>query len=59
MGLTREAFEALDSSRREALLTRVRERLYSAGAHLVIDTMDELPAAVEKINVLLASGDKP
>lgn len=59
MGLAREAFETLDPSKREALLTRVREKLYSAGAHLVIDTMDELPAAVEKINVLLASGDKP
>lgn len=59
MGLTREAFEGLESSKRETLLTTAREKLYSAGAHLVIDTMEELPAAVEKINVLLASGDKP
>ena len=59
MGLTREAFEVLESSEREALLTTVKEKLYSAGAHLVIDTMEELPAAVERINVLLASGDKP
>ncbi len=59
MGLAREAFETLDSAKREVLLTRAREKLYSAGAHLVIDTMEELPAAVEKINVLLASGDKP
>lgn len=59
LGLTREAFEVLESSEREALLTTVREKLYSAGAHLVIDTMEELPAAIERINVLLASGGKP
>jgi phosphonoacetaldehyde hydrolase len=59
MGLNREAFDQLDSGERESLLTKVRERLYAAGAHLVIDTMEELPAAVKKINVLLGSVDKP
>jgi len=59
MGLSREAYEDLDSHEREARLVTVREKLYAAGAHLVIDTMEELPAAVKKIDLLLASGDKP
>ena len=59
MGLGREAYNELGDSTRERLLAKIRERLYLAGAHLVIDTMDELPAAIGKINDLLSSGDKP
>ena len=59
MGLSKEAYARLDSNERERLLAMIRERLYLAGAHHVIDTMEELPAAIEKINGLLASGDKP
>ena len=59
MGLSKEAYARLDSNRRERLLAGIRERLYLAGAHLVIDTMEELPAAIEKINDRLASGAQP
>ncbi len=59
MGLNRADYAALGNGEREKLLAKVREKLYLAGAHLVIDTMDELPSAIEKINDLLAAGDKP
>ncbi len=40
-------------------LAFTRETLRKAGAHYVIDTLDELPAVVEDVNVRLGRGEKP
>ncbi|XAH22743.1 phosphonoacetaldehyde hydrolase [Xylophilus sp. GW821-FHT01B05] len=49
VGLTREALEALPPERIQALRERAQQRLLNAGAHLVIDSIADLPAAVQRI----------
>ena len=46
-----------DEIRRRLAFTR--ETLRRAGAHYVIDTIDELPAVIEDVNARLARGEKP
>jgi phosphonoacetaldehyde hydrolase len=46
MGLSRQAFENLDSAERDARLTAVGARLKEAGADLVIDTVADLVEAL-------------
>ncbi len=38
---------------------KVKERFLEEGAHFVINTMEELPDLVEKINGLLEEGKTP
>jgi len=59
MGLTKAELDALDSSTRHLRITAVHEKLYAAGAHWVIDTMNDLPAIMGEINAHLADGSKP
>ncbi len=59
LGLTQTELEALDHDTRHLKITAVHEKLYAAGAHWVIDTMDELPAIIDEINNHLAEGNKP
>ena len=40
-------------------LANTREILQKAGAHYVIDTFDELPQVVEKVNQRLSRGERP
>jgi phosphonoacetaldehyde hydrolase len=35
------------------------DKLYAAGAHYVIDTLAQLPAAIADINRRLAKGERP
>jgi len=59
VGLAPADLEALPSGERAERLERARERLIAAGAHLLIDTIAELPAAVTRINERLARGESP
>lgn len=46
IGLTEAELAALDTAERETRLANAREKLRVAGAHLVIDTVADLPAAL-------------
>ncbi len=58
-GLTEDEFNALGKADRATLVGSARNKLSRAGAHWVIDTMDELPGLITKINTLLNQGIKP
>jgi phosphonoacetaldehyde hydrolase len=58
-GLDAEELAARDPSAREALRRDATDQLHRAGAHLVIDSVAELPAAVAPIEARLASGERP
>jgi phosphonoacetaldehyde hydrolase len=47
---------AVEVARRRAAAA---DKLYAAGAHYVIDTLAELPAAIADINRRLAAGERP
>ena len=53
VGLSREALDALPAPERAALFARARQALTDAGAHVVIDTIAELPLALAKLPVAL------
>lgn len=53
VGLSREALDALPASERAALIARARQALTDAGAHVVIDTIAELPLALAKLPIAL------
>lgn len=59
MGLTQEEIQNLASEEYSRRLENARQSLFKAGAHYVIDTMDQFPAVVDKINKCIASGEKP
>lgn len=58
-GLPREELEALDDELYLKVQERAHQRLLSAGAHYVIDTIEELPEVIEDINARLAAGEAP
>jgi phosphonoacetaldehyde hydrolase len=59
MGLTEAEWRSLDSTTRNLKLAAIQEKLHEAGAHWVIDTLDELPSTIEEIDNLLANGHTP
>jgi phosphonoacetaldehyde hydrolase len=59
VGLSVEAFAALDAGDRDARLTEARASLAAAGADFVIDTVAELPPVLETIAGRLARGERP
>ena len=59
MGLSYEEFKALPGNELDKRLNRSRRKLLDAGAHFVIDTMNELPEIIKQINYELASGQQP
>jgi phosphonoacetaldehyde hydrolase len=59
LGLTREEFEALEPPTQAAQVQAVRQRMYQAGAHYVIDTLDELPAVLDDVTARLRRGERP
>jgi phosphonoacetaldehyde hydrolase len=58
-GLTEAELAALPEPERDALRARAGAELRAAGAHLVIDSIAELPAAVAAIEARLLGGEKP
>lgn len=58
-GLSAEELASLAPDRRAELRRTATEPLLRAGAHLVIDTIAELPWLVEHIEARLAAGERP
>lgn len=58
-GLSVAELEALAPSAREALRREATEILTRAGAHLVVDSIEDLPAVVESLEARLAAGERP
>jgi phosphonoacetaldehyde hydrolase len=59
VGLSREALAALSSDEQQARFEAAGQTLQQAGAHMLIDTIAELPAAIDHVNALLKQGKLP
>jgi phosphonoacetaldehyde hydrolase len=59
VGLTEAEFQALSLEEQQSRLQAGRQQLLAAGAHLVVDTVAELPAALDQIELHLAQGLTP
>jgi len=59
VGLNHQEIEALSTEDYERRLQRSYDILSRAGAHYVIDTINDLPSVIEDINRRLASGEHP
>lgn len=59
LGLSLAEWRALDARTQTALRERASERLRRAGAHLVLDSVAQLDAAIGELNQRLARGEKP
>lgn len=57
--MSEEEIAALSEEDYERRLTRSYDILANAGAHYVIDTVNDLPPVIEDINRRLAAGEKP
>lgn len=53
VGLSREAFSALQEDDRAERIARARQSLLAAGAHVVIDTVADLPGALAELPIEL------
>ena len=58
-GLSARQLAALDAAQRQSLRDRAALDLTEAGADLVIDSVADLPAAIEALNARLAAGQRP
>jgi phosphonoacetaldehyde hydrolase len=58
-GLSEAELAALPEADRSALRARATAELTAAGAHLVIDSIADLPAAVARIEAWLSQGQRP
>jgi phosphonoacetaldehyde hydrolase len=58
-GLSAEELASLSPDQRAELRRTASEPLLRAGAHLVIDTIAELPRLIEHIEARLAAGERP
>ena len=59
VALNEEEIAALSEEDYERRLARSYDILANAGAHYVIDTINDLPPVIEDINRRLAAGEKP
>ena len=59
IGLTQFEFAQLDDEGRRRLTAPWAARLNDAGAHDVIGTVADLPAAIQRIERRLAEGERP
>ena len=59
MALNEEEIASLSEEDYERRLARSYDILADAGAHYVIDTINDLPPVIEDINRRLAVGEKP
>jgi phosphonoacetaldehyde hydrolase len=58
-GLSAEELAGLAPTERDALRRAASEPLLRAGAHLVVETIAELPTLIDHIEARLAAGEKP
>jgi len=59
VGLSLDAFNALDVADREKLMSTATRELRAAGAHYVVDTVADLPPVLADIEARLARGELP
>lgn len=59
MGLTLEEFNSLKPEELKERRNSVIKKYNDAGAHFVIDSLEELPGLIKEINTFLSSGLKP
>lgn len=59
VGLSEEALAALADDERASRVHAAQRALTEAGAHLLIDTIDDLPAAIDRIDGWLAERRRP
>lgn len=57
--MNEDEIAALSEEDYERRLARSYDILANAGAHYVIDTINDLPPVIEDINRRLANGEKP
>jgi phosphonoacetaldehyde hydrolase len=59
VGLTAPEWAALPADRQAVLRHIATERLWQAGAHEVVDSIAEVPAAIDRIEARIAAGETP
>jgi phosphonoacetaldehyde hydrolase len=59
VGCTEQEWDALPQAERGRRLASCREKLVAAGAHAVVETLAELPAALNNLEARLGRGEKP
>jgi phosphonoacetaldehyde hydrolase len=59
VGMSQQEFTRLSAPEQQTRLTTAYHKLYAAGAHAVIDTVADLPAALDGISQRLAEGVVP
>jgi phosphonoacetaldehyde hydrolase len=59
VGLTAEALASLSEPERTALRARAGDEMRGAGADIVIDSIADLPGAIDRIAAALAAGARP
>ena len=59
LGLSQPEAEALPADEREQRIARAHERLHSAGAHYVVDSIADVPPVLDQIVARLSEGDRP
>lgn len=59
LGLSLTEVNALASDELEARLVPIRESLYGAGAHYVVNTVAEVPELIEAITMRMQAGERP
>ncbi len=59
LGLTQQQVEALTDNELQQSLAPIYDKLYRAGAHYVVNSLTDVPAVVDAINIRLAAGENP
>jgi len=59
MGLSQDDLDALDEAARAKKADAARERLAQSGAHIVLDSIEQVLPALDAIEARLAHGEKP
>ena len=59
MGLAYDEFLSLGEMEKNEIIKKTENSFLAAGADFTIKTMGELPALIEKINILIAAGKRP
>jgi phosphonoacetaldehyde hydrolase len=59
LGLDRQEVAALDDATLDGHVAEVSRRLFDAGAHFIIRSIDELPEVIEAVELHLGAGERP
>jgi phosphonoacetaldehyde hydrolase len=59
VGLSEDELNRLTKDEQENRVGAARDELYRSGAHLVIDTIDDLPCALSDISAYMSQGGRP